>query len=347
MKQSSKLRIVIVGAGGMGKTHNTAWQKIDDAQVVAVCDTDGRRAASFGQENGIDQIFTDYRKAVKVNADVVDVCVPNNFHRPVVLAAFKAAKHVLCEKPLAIRPREVEQMIAARDQAGKMLMTAQHMRFIGPSQTLKQYVEQGHLGDIYYARTWHLRRRGLPSWGVFARQEFSGGGPCVDLGVHNLDLTMWLMDNFKPVTVSGLAPCKLAKQKGIYNRFGPFDQKKMDVEDFAAGFIRFQNGAVLSLEASWMLNMQPASVIKTWLFGTKGGVEHPELTVALERDQIQLDGTISNAPKVNGYEDEIRAFFDAVVGSEKSPVPAEQSLQVIKVLDGIYRSHKTGREVRL
>jgi predicted dehydrogenase len=331
----------------MGNTHTRGWQKIDDAEIVAYCDVDGQRAADMAQQNGGAEVFTDFRKAVKFAADVIDVCVPNNAHMPTVLAALAAGKHVLCEKPLAVLPRQVERMMAARDKAKKMLMTAQHMRFLGPSQALKNYVAQGHLGDIYYARTWHNRRRGLPNWGVFAQKEFSGGGPCVDLGVHNLDLTLWLMDNFEPVSVSGIAPCKLASQKGIYNRWGPINHKEIDVEDFAAGFIRFKNGAALSLEASWMLNTPEQSMIKTWLFGTKAGAAHPDLTIAAEHDQVQVDTTITNAPQLNGHEEEIRAFFDAVTNGKKSPVPAEQSLQVIKVLDGIYRSHKLGREVKI
>jgi predicted dehydrogenase len=347
MKTKDNLRVIIIGAGGMGKTHIGAWKKIDHVEVAALCDIDAKRAADLAQANQVPQTLTDYRKAVKLPADVVDVCSPNNSHAPIVLAAFQAGKHVLCEKPLAVLPRHVEQMMAARDRAKKLLMTAQHMRFSGPARSAKRYIDQGSLGQIYYGRAWHLRRRALPNWGVFIQKRYSGGGACVDIGVHSLDLTMWLMDNFQPVGVSGIAPCILAKQQGIYNRWGAFDQKLMDVEDFAVGFVRFKNGAALSLEASWMLNIQPGSIVKTWLYGTKAGVEYPDLIVSTEHDQLQLDATIINAPQINGYEEEIRAFYESVTQRKESPVPAEQTLQVIKILDGIYRSHRSGKEVKL
>jgi len=344
----SKLRVILVGAGGMGNTHIDAWRSVDHTEIVAVCDNNGPRAREFAQKHNIGQVFTGYRKALRVPADVVDVCVPNSYHTPIVLEGFRTGKHVLCEKPLSVLPRDVEKMMAARDRAKKLLMTAQHMRFSGPSQVLKRYIDGGNLGDVYYARAWHLRRRLVPTWGVFGSRKHSGGGAGVDIGVHSLDLTMWLMDNFEPVSVSGIAPCMLATRRGTYNRWGPVNPREFDVEDFAVGFARFKNGAALSLEASWMLNIQPRSIINTWLFGTKGGVQHPSLAVSTEKDQIQLDSTIINPPEnVNAYHTEIQRFAEAIAKGKPSPVPAEQTLQVIKVLDGIYRSHKLGKEVKL
>jgi predicted dehydrogenase len=343
----SKLKVVVVGTGGIAKTHMKGWMKIADAQIVGACDTMPDRAASYAKECGAANVFTDFAKAVKCDADVVDVCTPNKFHTPVVLAALAAGKHVLCEKPLAIAPKEVEKIIAARDKAKKLVMTAQHMRFEGKSQALKKYVKDGCLGEVYYGRSWLLRRRMTPTWGVFANKELSGGGPGIDVGVHCLDLALYLMNNFEPVSVTGIAPCKLAKKPGIYNRWGDIDPKTYEVEDLAVGFIRFANGAALSLEASWMLNMPERDIFKISLFGDKAGAVYPELTIADEHNRAPVNITLTDAPEISGHEAEIKAFFEAVTNKLCSPVPPEESLQVIKILDGIYKSHQTGKEVKL
>ena len=345
---SSKFRVILIGAGGMGRTHIRGWKNLaENVDVVAVCDKDGQRAADFAAEHGIPKVFTDFHKALKVSADAADICVPNSAHTPAVLAAFKAKLHVLCEKPLAVLPRDVVKMMKARDEARKMLMTAQHMRYQGETQALKAYVETGALGDIYHARAWHLRRCGLPTWGVFALKEFSGGGPCVDIGVHSLDLTLHLMDNWEPVSVVGTAPCMLAHKPGIYNPWGPIDPKDVDVEDFSAGFVRFANGATLILEASWLLHQQPKSLNKVWIYGTEGGIEYPEMTIATQQGALQMDQIITNPTAGNAHEAEIAGFYDAVANKKPSPVPAEQTLQVIKILDGIYRSHEQRKEIKL
>jgi len=278
---------------------------------------------------------------------VFDVCTPNNAHAPAVLAGFANKKHVLCEKPLAITPAEVVKMVAASRKARRLLMCAQHMRFDGTSQGLKKWIDAGHMGDIYYARAWLNRRRNVPAWGAFLSKKASGGGPGVDLGVHALDLTMWLMGNFEPVSVSGIAPCKLAKIPGIFNEWGAYRPRQMEVEDFAVGLVRFKNGAALTLEASWMMNIHAPSEAATWVYGTQAGAKWPSLEIVEERDGTLTEGKIANAPKAEGHEAEIAAFHDAVVNRKPSPVPPRQTLAVIKVLDGLYRSHKTGREVSL
>jgi len=344
---SREVRVVIVGCGGMGGVHAAAWQKIEGVQIVGCCDSRAAAAKAFAEKFNVPQKFKDLKKAAACDADVLDVCTPNNHHGPAVLAGFANKKHVLCEKPLAITPPEVVKMIQASRKARRLLMCAQHMRFDGASQGLKRWMDAGHMGEVYYARAWHNRRRLLPAWGLFINKKASGGGPCVDVGVHALDLTMWLMDNFEPVSVSGITPCKLAKIPGIYNTWGSYNPKKMEVEDFAAGFIRFKNGAALSLEASWMVNIHSRSEVATWVYGTGAGVKWPGLEIVEEKNGIITEGKIDNPPEAEGHEAEIVAFHDAIVNRKPSPVPPKQTLAVIKVLDGLYRSHKAGREVSL
>jgi len=344
---SRDVRVVIVGCGGMGNVHAEAWRKIEGVQIVGCCDNRPAAAREFARKFDIPNVFKDTRKAAACPAEVLDVCTPNMHHTSAVLAGLANKKHVLCEKPLAVTPGEVVRMIQASRKAGRLLMCAQHMRYDGPSQALKQWIRAGNMGEIYYARAWHNRRRLVPSWGVFIRKKESGGGPCLDVGVHALDLTMYLMDNFEPVSVTGIAPCKLARTPGIYNTWGRYDPKEMTVEDFAVGLVRFKNGAALSLEASWMLNIHTPDEVATWLYGTKAGAKWPHLEIVTEQNKIILECKIANRPNIEGHEAEIAAFHDAIVNRKPSPVPPEQSLAVIKVLDGLYRSHKTGREVSL
>ncbi|MBN1343141.1 MAG: Gfo/Idh/MocA family oxidoreductase [Phycisphaerae bacterium] len=347
MMASREVRVVVVGCGGMGGVHAKAWQKIEGVKIVGCCDARSDIVDAFAEKFGVANKFKDLKKAAACDADVLDVCTPNSAHTPAVLAGLANKKHVLCEKPLAITPAEVVRMMDASRKARRLLMCAQHMRFDGVSQGLKKWIDGGHMGEVYYARAWHNRRRLLPAWGAFISKKASGGGPCVDVGVHALDLTMWLMGNFEPVSVSGVAPCKIAKKPGIYNTWGAYKPKDMEVEDFAAGFIRFKNGAALSLEASWMMNIHARSEAVTWVYGTNAGVKWPTLEIVEEKNGIITEGKIDNPPEAEGHEVEIVAFHDAVVNRKPAPVPPEQTLAVIKVLDGLYRSHKTGREVSL
>jgi len=342
-----EVRVVIVGCGGMGGVHANAWKKIAGVKIVGCCDRRREAVEEFAKKFEVPNVFRDVRKAAACPADVLDVCTPNMSHTPAVLAGFAHKKHVICEKTLAVTPAEVVRMIQASHQAGRLLMCAQHMRWDGPSQALKQWIVGGNMGEIYYARTWHNRRRLVPAWGVFISKKESGGGPCLDVGVHALDLAMYLMDNFEPVSVTGIAPCKIARTPGIYNTWGHYDPKDMTVEDFAVGLVRFKNGAALSLEASWMLNMHAPDEVATWIYGTKAGAKWPHLEIVTEKNKIILESRIANRPNIQGHEAEIAAFHDAIVNNKPSPVPPRQTLAVIKILDGLYRSHKTGREVLL
>ncbi|HMN29393.1 MAG TPA: Gfo/Idh/MocA family oxidoreductase, partial [Caldilineaceae bacterium] len=284
--------------------------------------------------------------------DIIDVCTPNMYHTELVVAALEAGKHVICEKPLAPTPDEIRRMIAARDKSGKTLMTAQHFRFGGASQAMKRELEQGALGDIYHARSWMLRRGWIPVRPGFIYKKNSGGGPCIDIGVHILDLTLWFMGNPKPVAVSGVAKKTLAAHPGAFSMWGnalvPDD---MDVEDFASAFVRFDNGATLILEVSWLLHHDTVTEdMQMWLYGSEAGCHWPKTefyetnytTQQMSNRKLQLTKDTLEPHALECVE-----FARAVATGAPSPVPAEQSLQVMTILDGIYRSQESGREVRL
>jgi len=348
--KSRKLRVGIVGTGGIAQgVHIPGWKDNPDAEITAVCDIIPERVQEVAAENNVPHVFEDYRKLVKLkDVDVVDVCTPNRVHTPVSLAALAAGKHVLCEKPLAVTPREIEKLIKAARDAKRVLMVGQNNRYRGISQAIKRWIEAGNLGKPYYARSWAIRRNLLPPAVGFITKEQSGGGPCLDIGVHCLDLAMWLMDFPEPVTVTGAATNQLAKKKTIPGAWGDWDAKRFDVEDFACGMVRFASGAMLSLESSWLGHTPEPEDMSCMILGDKAGVSWPSGQVCTVSNGALIDAKIQPLPmRPQTHTTEIWEFYDAVVNHKPAPVPAEQALKVIKILDGIYRSQKTGREVRL
>jgi predicted dehydrogenase len=282
--------------------------------------------------------------------DIVDICTPNMYHAPLAIAALEAGKHVICEKPLAPTPEAIRGMIAARDKSGKLLMTAQHFRFQGSAQALKAEIDSGILGDIYHARSWMLRRSAAPTTPGFIHKQHSGGGPCIDIGVHILDLTLWMMGHPKPVAVSGVTQDKLAHRPGAFSHWAGPIPDSFDVEDFAAAFVRFDNGATLILEVSWLLHHKTTGEdMQMWLYGTKGGSHWPSneiLTSNLVTRQ-HMNTQITLAAGGEPHAKECIAFAEAVASGKPSPVPPEQSLIVMAILDGLYKSSQAGKEISL
>lgn len=350
---SKILKVGVVGVGGIAKTHMPGWAASEYAEVVAGSDISAEALENWGAVYGVTKLTTDPAELFRdPEIDIIDVCTPNRYHAPISIAALDAGKHVLCEKPLAPTPEEIEAMIAARDRSGKLLMTAQHFRFRGDSQALKAEVAAGALGDVYHARSWMLRRGWLPARPGFIYKKHSGGGPTIDVGVHILDLTLWLMDNPQPVAVSGVAKAPLALREGAFSqwRLDPIPQD-MDVEDFAAAFVRFEDGATLVLETSWLLHHDtPGEDTQIWLYGTEGGCHWPStkiLETNYETKQFSNRFLQLTQDKMEPHALECVAFAKAITEGAPSPVPAEESLQVLQILDGIYRSEREGGEVRV
>jgi predicted dehydrogenase len=283
--------------------------------------------------------------------DIIDICSPNNYHAPQAIAALDAGKHVICEKPLAPTPDEIRQMIAARDRSGKLLMTAQHFRFRGSAKAMKAEIETGVLGDVYHARSWLLRRAAAPTKPGFILKKHSSGGSCIDVGVHILDLTLWFMGNPRPATVTGVSRAELAHQKGAFSIWGGPIPPEFDVEDFAAAFVRFENGATLILEVSWLLHHDtPGEDMQMWLYGTRGGCHWPKCEIyesSYATQQHYNRGLKITKDALEAHAQECVEFAQAIVDAAPSPVPAEQSLQVMTILDGIYRSQEVGKEIWL
>ena len=342
---SDKVRVGVIGLG-VGQHHIWGYQKCAQAEVVAVCDVDSNRAQQVAKKENISRWFTDYRKLVKLpELDAVSICTPNYLHRPVAEAAFAAGKHVLCEKPLSISAKEGAKIVAAAKKAKKKLMMAYVNRFRGESQVLKRFIDTGELGQIYYGKCGWLRRRGIPGMGGwFTTKSKSGGGPLIDLGVHVLDLTLWLMGFPEVESVTGSVYTHFGdKNIGYWWRSGnaPFD-----VEDLASAFIKLKNGATLTLDASWASNIEKSDEFYSRLMGTKGGAQLDPLVIYKDALGTQVDLKPAYA-KVDTFAAETAYFVNCILKNKEPMATGEQGLEIMKILDAIYLSAKTGKQISI
>jgi predicted dehydrogenase len=346
------LHIGIVGCGGiMRSMHMPGWALVPGARVVAICDTNRAVAEAFALDFGIDpsRVFTDHRDLLQLeDLHAVDVATPNRFHTPVVLEALGRGLHVICEKPLAVSTVEVRALADAAKAANRLLMTAQHMRFTAMTRALRGFVNSGALGEVYHARVHAVRRNWLPTAPTFIDATLSGGGPCMDIGVHALDTAMHLMDFPNPVRVTGVTRTNFAKGHAIPGGWGEWDRERFCVEDHASGFVHFDNGATLVLEASWLQHQIELEDFSAQLYGKNAGVKWPTGEYASVVGGALVDGKINALTGLHAaHSEEILAFADAIRHGKPSPVPVEQTLKVISILEAIVESGKTGREVVL
>ena len=343
---SKALRIGVVGLG-MGRAHIEGYRRHARCEVVAIADVDGTRLAEIGDKYGIARRYSSAEAMFrKEKLDAVSIAVPNKLHCPLTLAALEQGLHVLCEKPMAMTVAEAEAMKRAADKAKRNLMLNFSFRFTNASFALKQQIEDGVVGDIYFGRTvWH-RRRGLPGFGGwFGNKELSGGGPLIDLGVHRIDLALWLMGHPEPASVSGSAYNVIAKERARR------EKKPYTVEDLACGLVKFKNGATLIVEASWALNTNENEHMITALYGNKGGIVQKNVGGGYEfvgevyteeggnLFTKKLDQAVVPAPTSC-------AEFIASIREKRVPIAcAAEGVKVQKILNGLYTSAATGREV--
>jgi len=342
----------IIGAGGISEVHLEAIKAEPRAQVVGIADVSQEMVTYRADRHQIPYVFTDYKEMLaQIELDAVVLCVPNYLHHEAAIHALKAGKHVLCEKPMAMSVSQAEEMIAASREADKILMVGQNNRFRAESLALKRFVEEGKLGQVYVAKTGWIRRYGIPGWGSwFTQKELAGGGPLIDIGVHMLDLTLWLLGHPKPATVLGKTYAHFGPRKKGLSEWGRRDEQgKFDVEDLALAMITFENGAALTLEASWASHIEKENVFLE-LYGTEGGS-----SLKLLDDQITLFHEWNEAPstttmqplKVNERLLLFRNFIDAVEGTAHPVCTPEHALYINKLIDAIYQSAETGGAVTL
>jgi predicted dehydrogenase len=342
-----KFRVGVIGTGGIFRgVHAAGWKTIPSAEIVAVCDVSRDRAEAVAEEVSASHVFTDFEDLVKLDLDAVDICTPNEIHTPAVLAALEAGKHVICEKPLATHAAQVRQMGKLADRKGLKFMTAQHMRWSASGRAIKDWAVAGNLGAVYHARVRAMRRAWLPVAPGFIDRKLAGGGPCMDIGVHALDLCMWLMNFPTPARVTGVSKVNFAKGRKIPGMWGEWDRKMFSVEDFAAGFVHFKGGATMTIETAWLGHQTENEDVSCQVFGTEGGVKWPQGEFAGVVGRTFCQGTLTPAARLDkAHTEEIWAFHDCVVNDKPSPVPWTETIKVIAILEAIYNSSREQKEV--
>ncbi|MDH6363440.1 putative dehydrogenase [Enterococcus sp. PF1-24] len=355
------LKIGVIGCGGIANgKHMPALAQVEEVAMVAFCDIIEERAVAAKEKYGTEdaKVYTDYQQMLaESQLDVVHVCTPNNAHAPISIAALEADCHVMCEKPMAKTPEEARQMVVAAKRTGKKLTIGYQNRFRKDSLYLHEVCQEGALGDIYFGKAHAIRRRAVPTWGVFLDEEAQGGGPLIDIGTHALDLTLWMMNNYQPKFVVGKTYRELAETKNAANAWGPWDPEKFTVEDSAFGFVTMENGATIFLESSWALNTLDVKEAKTSLCGTKAGADmndglriNGEDHSLLYEKQVELE--TGGVDFYDGAGDdpsliEAKSWISAILNDTEPVVKPEEALVVTEILAAIYESSKTNQPVYL
>ncbi len=349
-----KIKVAVVGVGNISRHHIEGYLENENVELYAFCDIRKARLEEMGAKYGITRLYTDEQKMFDElpEIDAVSVCTWNNGHAPCTIMALKAGKHVLCEKPMAMNAQQAEEMLAEAKKAGKKLSIGFVRRFGRDARITKEFIENGRLGDIYYMKASYLRRNGNPG-GWFGNKELSGGGPLIDLGVHVIDLVRYLKGNPKPVSAYGATFTKLYDRENIktgkaYLSSTENTQKICDVEDLASAMIRFEDGSVMQVEASFSLNTG-ITATGVSLFGDKGGVVIGDsVKLYSEMDDYLVDVAIDGETGfdfVPSFRREVNFFVDAIINDKDTYSIAEDGVAIMKILDAIYESAKTGHEV--
>lgn len=365
-----KHKVGIIGCGGIAhqKHFPALTNTANRAEIVACCDLIRERAEEAAKNYGAEgcKVFEDYHDLLREEEiEIVYVLTPNVSHCPITIDSFEAGKHVLCEKPMAASVEEAEKMMAAWKKSGKMFTIGYQNRFRPDCQTLKKLCEEGELGDIYYAQAHALRRRGVPTWGVFTDKSKQGGGPLIDIGTHSLDLTLWMMNNYEPKSVTGVTFEKLGNTLQVNeqgNGMGPWNPQDFEVEDAAFAFVTMKDGSLITIDASWILNHTEERCASTYLCGTKAGAELTGvgglnnkklyLNKIMANKQVKIEantaaGGVDYFPgkEVKNADVECKVWLDAIEGKGELVVKPEQAFVVTKILDAVYKSAKTGKQI--
>lgn len=369
--KNGKLAIGIIGCGGIAnQKHMPSLSKLNDqCEMVAFCDLIEERAITAAKQYGTfdAKVYTDYHELLAdPKIDVVHVLTPNVSHCPITVAALEAGKHVMCEKPMAATSADAEKMIAAWKKSGKKFTIGYQNRFREEITTLHKACSNGDLGHIYFATATAVRRRGVPTWGVFPNKSLQGGGPLIDIGTHSLDLTLWMMDNYEPLSVTGqtynlLGTTLRGDEQG--NRLGHWDPDTYEVEDSAFGFIKMKNGASIFIRAAWALNSNLDNEAATSLCGTKAGADifshakpgEPKLIINHIKHDKFFDDALRPGSEIAHFHDKVVTpseleaiqWIDAILNDTEPLVKPEQAIVVTRILEAIYKSSETGKEVML
>jgi len=354
MSDTNRIRVGVIGAGNIGNVHIQEFSKLsDECEVTAVTDVYLPLAEARAKEHGIGYVAPSAEALIASdNVDAVVIGVPNQFHAPLAIRALEAGKHVLLEKPMAIDAEAARSIMRAAAASDRTLMLSHQMRWESVPMQIKEQALRGELGRIYTAKTGWYRRKGIPGWGTwFTRMSESGGGPLIDIGVHMLDLALYLMGNPKPVSVYGSTYAEFGpKKKGIGTWGKPNWDGIYDVEDLATAMIKMEDGSSLTLEVSWAVHMDTDSTPFIHLMGSEGGASyrgaHGKLLT--EKFDRPLETELRTPEGDEGARRRMSRHFLECVREGKEPISSAMTgFANSLILDAIYESSRTGNEVKL
>jgi len=357
---SKKLKVGIIGCGGIALAkHAPSIKIIPEAEIVAYCDIVPERAEKMRDEFETPdaKTYKDYKKLLEDDTiDVIHVCTPNKSHAPITVASLKAGKHVICEKPMATTYKDAKLMCDTAKEEGKVFTIGYQYRCQTAPLYVNELCRRGDLGEIYFAKAHAIRRRGIPTWGVFLNEEEQGGGSLIDIGTHALDMTLWMMDNYKPKSVTGTIYKNFKDRPDCGNGMGRWKPEDFTVEDSAFGFVTMENGATIILETSWALNIVEEGEAICTLCGSKAGIDmrngvtvvSDDLgSVTMTKPSLNVGG-VAYTPELGALKPEqieARNFYASILHGEELRVKPEHALAVTQILEGIYESAKTGKQV--
>jgi len=345
-----KLRMAIIGCGGIAQTHLKVLEDFPDVEIVAGVDPSPDRLRIMEEKWGVKKTYKDWKQMLaEVKPDAVSICTPNGVHAAPAIDASNAGCHVIVEKPMAMNPQQCEQMIAAAKKAGKKLAVGFQFRYHPNTEFLLRARDEGTFGNIMFMKCQALRRRGIPNWGVFGQKEKQGGGPMIDIGVHVMEMAHYLMGSPRPVAAAGNTWTYLGnKPSQVTSMWPDWDYKTYTVEDLAIGQVRFENGSVLHIEASFAGHIEKDEWNFTFI-GDKGGGKWDPPMIFTDRAGTMVNevpGWISTKTDFGAlFASKLRNFVDACLKDTPLRAPGEAGLAVQKMLDGVYRAAEAGKEV--
>jgi predicted dehydrogenase len=345
-----KLRVAIIGCGGISETHIKAFQTFPDVELVAGVDIKPARLKLMEEKYGIKNLFSDWKKMLKeIKPDAVSVCTPNGLHATPAIDAANAGCHVVVEKPMAMNPVECQKMIDASKKNKKKLVVGFQYRYHPFTDFLVRARDAGQFGKVMFVKCQALRRRGIPNWGVFGQKKLQGGGPMIDIGVHVIEMAHYLMGAPEPIAAAGNTWTYMGNKKSdVVSQWPNWDYKTYTVEDLAIGQIRFDNGSILQIEASFAAHIEK-DIWNFTVMGDKGGGQWDPPQIFTDRAGTMVNET----PAFTGSKTDfpylfalkLRNFVDGCLHDEPLRAPGEAGLAVQKILDGVYRAADAGKEV--
>jgi predicted dehydrogenase len=350
---SRRIRLGLIGAGQRGQKHLSDYEKIEGAEIVAVADLNEALAQKVAARFNIPNVYTDFRDVLRRDdIDAVDVCLHNNLHRPVAVAAMEAGKHVYCEKPMAGSYADAQAMVAAASALGRKLSIQLFTLFTKETRAAKWLIDHGHLGELYHARSTGFRRRDRPyvdgyGTATFVQKRHAAGGALYDMAVYHIAGLLYLLGNPAVERLTGKTYQKMPMDPEREKSSG------YDVEELALGFVHFANGVTLDIIEAWAIHLdgfEGSSIV-----GTLGGVRlepfgfYHNLGDMEVNSRVDLDQMLYRLQTVRGqgdvYDSAEHHWIAALQGRVELLPSAELALNTMLISEGIYLSERLGREV--